>query len=70
MNILFILQDALRPDHMGCYGYRKDTTPNIDRLAAEGVVFRSLVSVSSHTFPPIVSLITGQNTCEPCPDDG
>ena len=61
MNILFILQDALRPDHMGCYGYRKDTTPNIDRLAAEGVVFRSLVSVSSHTFPPIVSLITGQN---------
>ena len=37
MNVLIILVDALRPDHVGCYGYPKDTSPNIDRLAGEGV---------------------------------
>jgi len=61
MNILFILEDAVRPPHMGCYGYPKPTTPHCDRLAAEGVLFRQCLSVSSHTLPPVVSLITGQD---------
>lgn len=60
MNILFIVTDALRPANMGCYGYPKPTTPNCDRLAAEGVRFEQCISVSAHTFPPIVSLLTGQ----------
>jgi len=59
MNVLMILADALRPDHLGCYGYSKDTSPNIDRLAREGVLFKQCVSVSTHTFPPIVSVLTG-----------
>jgi arylsulfatase A-like enzyme len=59
MNILLIIEDAVRPQHMGCYGYRKDTTPNCDRLAREGVLFRDCISVSSHTLPPVVSIITG-----------
>lgn len=60
MNVLIILEDALRPRNMGCYGYRKPTSPNCDRLAAEGVRFETCVAVSAHTFPPIVSLLTGQ----------
>ena len=61
MNVLIILVDALRPDHLACYGYPKDTCPNIDRLAREGVRFDKCMSVSTHTFPPIVSILTGQN---------
>lgn len=61
MNILLIVEDAVRPHHMGCYGYPKLTTPHCDRLAAEGVLFRSCISVASHTLPPVVSLITGQD---------
>ena len=39
MNVLFIDIDTLRPDHMGCYGYGRNTTPNIDAIAREGVRF-------------------------------
>ena len=37
MRILFIDIDTLRPDHLGCYGYHRDTSPHIDRVAADGV---------------------------------
>lgn len=60
MNILWILEDALRPDHMGCYGYPKNTTPACDRLAREGARFESVFAVASHTLPPIVSMLMGQ----------
>ena len=62
MNIFMILEDALRPDHLGCYGYEKETSPNIDRLAREGVVFSNCIAVASHTLPPIVSILTGLST--------
>jgi arylsulfatase A-like enzyme len=62
MNILLILNDALRPDHLGCYGYHKDTSPTIDSIAGEGVLFENVISTASHTVPPIVSIITGQTT--------
>lgn len=57
-----ILEDALRPDHLGCYGYGKNTSPHIDRLAREGVLFKNCIAVASHTFPPIVSTLMGQTT--------
>ncbi len=62
MNILVILEDAVRPAHMGCYGYPKNTTPNCDRLAREGVRFDNCIAVSTHTFPSVVSITTGQTT--------
>ncbi len=62
MNILVILEDAVRPAHMSCHGYPKPTTPNCDRLAREGVRFENCISVSTHTFPSVVSIITGQTT--------
>ncbi len=39
MRILFIDIDTLRPDHLGCYGYHRKTSPNIDRIAAQGLRF-------------------------------
>ncbi len=62
MNIFMILEDALRPDRLGCYGYPKDTSPNLDRLAREGVRFETCIATASHTFPPIVSILMGQTT--------
>jgi arylsulfatase A-like enzyme len=63
MNVFLILEDALRPDHLGCYGYPCATSPAIDRLAREGVVFRNAIATASHTLPPIVSLLMSQWAC-------
>ncbi len=52
MNVLFIVIDTLRADDVGCYGSDADLTPNIDALAADGVLFRRAVSPSSWTQPP------------------
>jgi len=58
-NVLLVSIDTLRPDHLGCYGYHRDTSPAIDRLAAEGVRFNTVVSASSWTLPAHASLVTG-----------
>ena len=39
MRVLFLDLDTLRPDHLGCGGYHRGTSPNIDRIAGEGVRF-------------------------------
>lgn len=58
-NILFIMVDTLRTDHVGCYGYGRPTTPNLDRLAATGVRFDQMVSSSSWTLPAVGTMFTG-----------
>ncbi|HUU29748.1 MAG TPA: sulfatase-like hydrolase/transferase [archaeon] len=58
-NILLIVLDAARADHFSCYGYHRETTPNIDRLAAEGLRFSRAVSSSSWTLPAHATLFTG-----------
>ncbi len=59
LNVLFILVDTLRADRLGAYGYARDTSPNIDALAATGVRFAEQVSQSSWTKCSMSSLWTG-----------
>jgi|GEM_PF-901401 len=58
-NILIVLVDALRPDHLGCYGYERDTSPAVDALAEDGVLFSRCIAQSSWTRPSVSSLLTG-----------
>ena len=57
-NVLVILVDALRADHLGVGGYPLPTSPAIDRLAEEGVAFTSAFAHSSWTKPSIATLFT------------
>jgi len=57
-NILFILIDTLRADHLGCYGYGRPTSPVIDRLAAAAWRFEEAVAPSSWTLPAMASILT------------
>ncbi|MSS69920.1 MAG: DUF4976 domain-containing protein [Candidatus Latescibacteria bacterium] len=58
-NVLLITVDTFRPDHMGCMGYGRETTPNLDRIASEGVLFTQAISSSSWTTPGLMSVLTG-----------
>jgi len=58
-NLLLIVLDTLRADHLSCYGYKRSTTPNIDRLSRNGVLFEHAIANSSWTLPSHVSLFTG-----------
>ena len=60
-NVLIILLDALRADHVGCYGYERNTTPNIDAFARDCVVYTNCYATSSWTAPSVTSLLTGLN---------
>jgi len=60
MRILYIDIDTLRPDHLGCYGYLRNTSPNIDRIAAEGVRFDNCYVSDAPCLPSRASLFTGQ----------
>lgn len=58
-NVIILLLDALRADHVGAYGYGRDTTPNIDKLAEEGILFKNMLAQSSWTKPGTASILTG-----------
>jgi arylsulfatase len=58
-NIVLITLDTLRADHVSCYGYPRQTTPTLDRLAAEGVRFTHAYSQSDHTNPSHTTILTG-----------
>ncbi|MEE9263173.1 MAG: sulfatase [Vicinamibacteria bacterium] len=58
-NLVLISIDCLRADHVGAYGYQRNTTPRIDALAKDGVVFETAVSVSSWTLPTHMAMLTG-----------
>jgi arylsulfatase A-like enzyme len=57
-NIVLIVIDTLRADHLGCYGYKKDTAPFLSELAQRGVLFENAHSTSSWTAPATASLLT------------
>jgi glucan phosphoethanolaminetransferase (alkaline phosphatase superfamily) len=59
LNLLFVLIDTLRADRLSAYGYDRETSPNIDALAATGVRFAETLSQSSWTKCSMASLWTG-----------
>ena len=59
MNVLFIITDALRFDHLSCYGNKIVKTPNIDRLASEGVRFSNYFCTNPICMPNRATLLTG-----------
>jgi arylsulfatase A-like enzyme len=63
-NIIWIVMDTVRADHLSCYGYDHTTTPNIDNIASEGVLFENAFSVAPWTLPSHASMFTGLLTCE------
>ena len=59
-NVVLVVLDAARADHLGCYGYQRATSPNLDRLGREGFVFRNHFTQFVETKPSTASLFTSQ----------
>jgi arylsulfatase A-like enzyme len=68
-NVVLISVDSLRPDHLQCYGYHRPTSPRVDQLAAEGVLFENTISSTSWTLPAHAAMLTGlADTVHGCTD--
>lgn len=61
MRVLIIDIDSLRPDRLGCYGYARDTSPTIDGIAEEGVIFENCYTSDSPCLPSRTALATGRH---------
>ncbi len=57
-NILWITVDTLRADHLGCYGYFRETSPHIDALADQSILFERCLSPMATTLPAHLSMLT------------
>jgi choline-sulfatase len=60
LRILLLDLDSTRPDHLGCYGYHRNTSPNIDKIAQEGVRFTNYYTSDAPCFPSRTALMTGR----------
>jgi len=60
VNVLFIVIDTLRADHLSCYGYKRLTSPHIDRLAQQGVLFERAFANAIPTHPAFTTIFSGQ----------
>jgi len=58
-NVLFVVMDTVRKDHLGPYGYHRDTTPGLDKFAEEATVFDNAVAPAPWTLPVHASIFTG-----------
>ena len=58
-DLVLVTLDTLRADHLGCYGYFRDTTPFLDSLAARGVLFENAIAASSTTVPSHATILSG-----------
>ena len=58
-NVLLISIDTCRADYLSCYGYELPTTPNIDAMAAEGILFENVIAPIPETLPSHSSMLTG-----------
>jgi len=59
VNVILIAIDTLRADHLSCYGYYRKTTPTIDSIASEGVVFEDCIAPGIPTHPAYTTIFTG-----------
>lgn len=59
INVVLISIDSLRADHVRAYGYSRETSPNLDRLARQGALFETVIAESSWTLPTHISMLTG-----------
>jgi len=57
-SLLLVTVDTLRADHLSSYGYARETSPGLDRLAAEGVLFRNEIVQRGGTWPSVTSILT------------
>ena len=60
MRILYVDVDSLRPDHLGCYGYDRDTSPTVDALAADGMRFTNVYASDTPCLPSRTALFGGR----------
>lgn len=58
-NVVWVVVDSLRADHLGCYGYERDTSPAIDAFADTGVLFQRAFATASWTMPSVASMFSG-----------
>lgn len=59
LNIVIIVMDTVRPDHLSTYGYNRETSPNLSKLAESSKVYYNAYSTSGWTVPAHASLFTG-----------
>ncbi|WP_191906135.1 MULTISPECIES: sulfatase [unclassified Haloarcula] len=59
-NVILLSADALRADHLSCYGYHRETTPVLDEFAEDSIRFENAYSASSHTREAVPALLTGK----------
>lgn len=59
-NVLILAADSVRPDHMSAFGYQRPTTPNLDKLVAQGAVFERTMAPLAMTTPSWTSILTGR----------
>jgi arylsulfatase A-like enzyme len=60
-NVVFILVDTLRADHLGAYGYPRPTSPNLDAFARSSLFFKDVRSQAPCTFPSVNSILTSRS---------
>ncbi len=65
LNVLLIIIDALRPDRLGCYGYERNTSPVLDALAGDGILFADAMAQGAETTTSMPSLLVGRRPGEP-----
>lgn len=60
MRILYVDVDSLRPDHLGCYGYDRETSPTVDELAATGMQFTNVYVSDGPCLPSRTALFSSR----------
>lgn len=59
LNVILVSIDTLRADHLGCYGYPRETSPRIDAFSREAILFEEAIATASSTLPSHASMFTG-----------